>query len=37
MVSDMLSGDKIKLELKADCSVNMTIPGYGARVWKMKA
>ena len=37
IASDMLSADKIKFELKADSSVNMTIPGYGARVWKMKA
>jgi hypothetical protein len=37
IASDMLSADKIKFELKADCSVNMTVPGYGARVWKMKA
>ena len=34
---DLLSSDKVTLELKADSTVNMTIPGYGARVWKMKA
>ena len=37
IVSDLLSGDKVKFELKADGAVNMTVPGYGARVWKMKA
>ena len=35
--NDLLSGEKISLELKADCAVNTTVPGYGARVWKMKA
>ena len=35
--NDLLSGEKIILELKADCAVNTTVPGYGARVWKMKA
>ena len=37
IVHDLLSGENIRLELKLDCAVHMTIPGYGARVWKMKA
>ena len=34
---DLMSGEKIKFELKPDASVNMTVPGYGACIWKMKA
>ena len=37
VASDQLSGDKMRIELKPDCAVNMTVPGYGARIWKMKA
>ena len=37
VVSDLLSSDKMKIDLLSDCNIDMTIPGYGARVWKMKA
>ena len=37
VVSDLLSSDKMKIDLLADCNIDMTVPGYGARVWKMKA
>ena len=35
--TDLLSGDKLSFLFKADNSVEMTINGYSARVWKMKA
>ena len=34
---DLLSSEKMNIQLKADGTVNMTIGAYGARVWKMKA
>ena len=37
VVSDLLSSDKMKIDLLSDCNIDMTVPGYGARVWKMKA
>ena len=37
VVSDMLTSDKMKIDLLVDCNIGMTVPGYGARVWKMKA
>ena len=35
--TDLLSGDKLSFLFKADNAVEMTINGYSARVWKMKA
>ena len=35
--SDLLSGDKLSFKFEADHAVEMTIDGYSARVWKMKA
>ena len=37
IATDLLSGDKLGFQLKADSHVRMTVPGFGARVWKMKA
>ena len=37
IANDLLSGDKISLQLKPDMPIHMTIEGYGARVWKLKA
>ena len=34
---DLLSSEKMSLQLKSDSAVNMNIGAYGARVWKMKA
>jgi glycosidase len=33
--TDLLSGDKASLTIKGDKTVNMTVPAYGARVWKL--
>ena len=33
----MCTTDKMNIQLKADGAINMTVPGYGARIWKMKA
>ena len=35
--TDLLSGDKISFQFKADNAVETTIDAYSARVWKMKA
>ena len=35
--TDLLSGDKLSFLFKADNAVEMTINGYSARAWKMKA
>lgn len=32
---DLLTGDKLVMALKADTSVEMSIPAYGGRVWKL--
>ena len=34
---DLLSSEKMSLQLKSDSAVNMNIGAYGARVWKMNA
>lgn len=34
--TDLLSGEKQSMEIKADDFVSMTVPANGARVWKMK-
>ena len=33
---DLLTDEKKQLSLKADTGVKMTVPAYGARVWKIK-
>ena len=33
----MCTTDKMTIQLKADKAIDMTIPAYGARIWKMKA
>ena len=33
----MCTTDKMTIQLKADKAIDMTISGYGARIWKMKA
>ena len=38
IATDLLqTTEKMSIQLKADSAVSMTVPGYGARVWKMKA
>ena len=32
---DLLTDEKKQLTLKADCGIKMTVPAYGARVWKI--
>ena len=34
---DLLTDEKKQLTLKADCGIKMTVPAYGARVWKVKS
>ncbi len=34
---DLLTAEKLSVQLKADQAVSMTVGAYGARVWKMKA
>ena len=34
---DLLTDEKKQLTLKADSGVKMTVPAYGARVWKVKS
>ncbi len=34
--TDLISSDKQKMKLKRDCTVGMTIPAWGARVWKIR-
>ena len=34
--TDLLTDDKKQLSLKADSGIKMTVPAYGARVWKIK-
>ena len=32
---DLLTDEKKQFKLKADCGIKMTVPAYGARVWKI--
>ena len=34
---DLLTDEKKQLTLKADCGIKMTVPAFGARVWKVKS
>jgi glycosidase len=34
---DLLTDEKKQLTLKADCGIKMTVPAYGARVWKVRS
>ena len=35
--TDLLTGEKQAVTLKADQGVKMTVPAYGARVWKINS